>query len=1095
MAAPYVDCLGHGAFLTVSARSRSLYLAPMSAYRSAAKRDAEAVEEGPLARVDASGRRGEDGAAGRSGSHGSHGGDGESGGHAGRASPGEHGGRIDLHLASVAGTTQVRLQGSLSARGGSARIEETCDFFHPTAIELAAPGGRGGRGGDGGDGGDGGHGARGSDATRYSDGTNGGRGGDGGDAGAGSDGARGGNGGTIVVRVDEADMHLFMLVHANVAGGSGGRAGSHGRAGSGGSGGEGGSSYHWSETETYTDGNGQLQTRTTSHSRSGGSHGASGSPGREIARALHDGPHGTSGALAYEIARPGGTVERFPGRYDVRLVSFVHRSENDDGVYEPSERGFVGTIEVENPGPMPLPVHTPVTVELVPSEWIAPPEDARGNVARLELPRGLGPGQRHTFTEELPFVVAGHAARSAGAPLAAPETLRLRATVPAVRRSFDAFDRGASEALGSIVVRHPIALDPVVALPSLAPGEATKVHVTVRNVATRSYGARGDVARSVRVGLALGHGDLGPNDVRLVDDRDGPRDLADPQHHEVERVDGGATALFSLVLGVAPTAAPYTAARLTLTCELEGPEGAAKTRAVHVVEHTVRVGRRFVREDADVLLVVHEETTADELGAWEAHAKALGLRLATWDVSLESGADVLDAAVRGDVRFGLVVVPNPKGKREAPPLAAIPKTTVLALARRGTRVVVLGKTKDLAKYLGPTATTNDDPPLPHGTRKDALVDAILGLAPNEGPVRAEVVTTYVWPWSEIDRRDLDRRAERLSAELARRAPDRRYLVVPRYEAGAVERTLFVRRAPSGTLEVRRALDPGDGALRMVPLEDADVHDAGRLASAALFALFFVALPFELKLRVVAAGDTAAEDAARCPWVLALVGDLLVEAAPFVGAPGLRARLRADDALPKLGAFERALEELTVDAARARAAAVVAWLEVVARDRVRFWEYLPPFFFTRASQALRRRAAVTSQRFDTKLGAPARLEAIAAVRAVVSASREGDPAATAESAARGAASAIAPPTKVDADALPPSERVLTSDELDDLTRGDTERDGHARDTREASTTQRDALLAAIHYDDLSPRARVAAESDDAETATAADLGDLLEARHT
>ncbi|MBL9110156.1 MAG: hypothetical protein JNM74_12820, partial [Myxococcales bacterium] len=92
----------------------------MSAYRSAAKRDAEAIEEGPLARVDASGRRGEDGASGRSGSHGSYGGDGESGGHAGPASPGEHGGRIELRLASVAGTTQVRLQGSLSARGGSA---------------------------------------------------------------------------------------------------------------------------------------------------------------------------------------------------------------------------------------------------------------------------------------------------------------------------------------------------------------------------------------------------------------------------------------------------------------------------------------------------------------------------------------------------------------------------------------------------------------------------------------------------------------------------------------------------------------------------------------------------------------------------------------------------------------------------------------------------------------------------------------------------------------------------------------------------------------------------------------------------------------
>jgi hypothetical protein len=247
--------------------------------------------------------------------------------------------------------------------------------------------------------------------------------------------------------------------------------------------------------------------------------------------------------------------------------------------------------------------------------------------------------------------------------------------------------------------------------------------------------------------------------------------------------------------------------------------------------------------------------------------------------------------------------------------------------------------------------------------------------------------------------------------------------------------------------------------------------------------------------VVGAGHAAPEDAARCPWVLAIVGDLLVEAAPFVGAPGLRARLRTDDALPKLAAFERALEGLAGEDARARAAAVVAWLEVVARGRVRFWEYLPPFFFTRASQALRRRARVTSERFDAKLGAEARLHAVAAGRAVVAASVEGDPAATAESVARGTASAITLPTKVDADALGPSERVLTSDELDALARGDAQRDGIARETRDASTTQRDALLAAVHYDDLAPKMRVVTEADDAEIATAADLGALVEARHT
>merc|ERR1719446_1179732 len=164
-------------------------------------------------------------------------------------------------------------------------------------VKLEVLGGPGGHGGFGGPGG------AGRDATRWSWGGNGGPGGMGGAGGVGSHGMPGGNGGAISIAVSEYDAYLLMAIQEMdnpvrlIAPGKGGNAGRHGPGGMGGFGGRGGRSYHWTETSSYTDSQGN--TRTTTHHRSnpGGWRGPPGLPGPTPMTPLAAGQDGTPGTV------------------------------------------------------------------------------------------------------------------------------------------------------------------------------------------------------------------------------------------------------------------------------------------------------------------------------------------------------------------------------------------------------------------------------------------------------------------------------------------------------------------------------------------------------------------------------------------------------------------------------------------------------------------------------------------------------------------------------------------------------------------------------------------------------------------------------
>lgn len=917
---------------------------------------------GPLARVDVSGRDGRGGAHGAPGRDGSSAGeDGGAGGDAGPAEPGQPGGGIHVRLVADPGRDAVAyVTGHAADAEASRPVDTEIAFARAGEVELVARGGGGGNGGHGGRGGDGARGRKGSDATRYSSGGNGGPGGDGGPGGNGSSGAPGGRGGGVVVRVSDHDTHLLMLVAHDVAGGRGGARGANGPGGDGGPGGRGGSSYSWTESESYTDANGQRQTRSVSRSNPGGSSGPPGSPGRSGTAHLVDGVPGAPGSFAIEVERPDG-VARYPSRYDVRLVSFRHRNANDDGIYEPEEQVFVSHVEVENVGGMPTPAHHDVRVRVLDDGWIAPhPEQS------LVLPRSLAPGARYVFTrEELALTLRVFRPQEPGPPLAAPETIHLLAEVPSARRRFGPFESTADPALGQIVVRFPLEVSPLTGLWSLAPGQAARLRWTIRNVSSRAFGLESLEGRAVSVRLVRDGGDLAEEDILFFDETGARVPLTEGFARAVAGIGPNQTVAFEGTIAVRRAAAPYASARFVVAAELGHIAAPARARPIQLQELTVRVGRPFDACGADVLFVVGNRTTAEELAAWEDQARALGLTSSTWDAALEGGVSVLRDAAEGAPRFGLVVIlddvlDTPAGERR--PSVLVDKDTSLRLARAGTHVLYVGPLPELDALLVPTPEAEPIPIKSTTTRRDVL--AALDAEPIGGAGAAiETATWYLWPWSVPTPEALTARAEGLARALARRAPDRRHVVVHRFEPELEKKVLWARRVRLGTLEARRTFDAARGALSGLPAEAAAMHAAPFVRDPRTLAALANALPFDRKLRLLlecplpfGAARPAAEDGCADALVAAVLADLLREQETLAHerwrAGASKEALRR--ALPMLAELARGpFSDVTLESvAGQRLVELAAWLDLVARDHARLWEWAPPLLWSRRGPALR-----------------------------------------------------------------------------------------------------------------------------------------------
>ena len=175
---------------------------------------------------------------------------------------------------------------------------------------------------------------------------------------------------------------------------------------------------------------------------------------------------------------------------------------------------------------------------------------------------------------------------------------------------------------------------------------------------------------------------------------------------------------------------------------------------------------------------------------------------------------------------------------------------------------------------------------------------------------------------------------------------------------------------------------------------------------------------------------------------------------------------------------------------------MSWLSLVARERVRFWEWLPPFLWIRRSQVLRSR--VRAFVAATKTAFPQERERFeqkaASLRETFETERRnnGTNAKTFTSnVLSNQGMSLAP--KTDADALDPGTRVLTAEDLDRLAAIDQKRATAARTTSARAARARSDLRISDSCNELLQRSagkvgiRVAEDAPEATT----DFADLRE----
>lgn len=641
---------------------------------------------------------------------------------------------------------------------------------------------------------------------------------------------------------------------------------------------------------------------------------------------------------------------------------------------------------------MPTPAHREVVITLVDKDWVVPEREQR-----LVLPRALAPGERHVFgAEALTFTLGQYHPQAASDPLREEARFHLRAFIPAVRRGFDQFEEGLPAGAASLLVQFPVQISPIQTLHALAPGEAARVRWTVTSISKKAFGARSALRRAVAVRLLLHESDLGPDEVHCFDEsgRRVPLDQGIARHIDV--LDAGASLSFEVTLAIDPGATPYRSAGLRLELHLGEIGAPERLRPIQYRDFAVRVAERFdAQPGADLLLVVGNRTTQEELGAWRALATAAGCRAAVWDLSRE-GAPGAEVLARFEGRTVIVLnasMDTVLGDRS--PRHHIDKHDLLRAAAAGTRFAFVGRRVDLGKLLVPT-------PASDGGASAALVPAGEGAPTERGwlaeegegsarlrqePARAcdrALVLERFWLWGKPREDALAKRALAVQRALEAELPERRYVVihhfVPERRPGS-----WPARYLTGRLEIRRTLDTAAAAVLYAPADDAALHRPEFVLSRDNVAFLLAALPFEAKLARLGAllagapplpggapqGSAAAAAVPSGPLpsrevlLELLIGAVLLDLAHEQAAL-LRQRwcFRRDLAdvsarLPRLARLARAEflgAPLSPDTGEGRAfLRLAAWLRFMAEDHGHWLAFLPPLLFVRRGPKVRRAA--------------------------------------------------------------------------------------------------------------------------------------------
>ena len=399
--------------------------------------------------------------------------------------------------------------------------------------------------------------------------------------------------------------------------------------------------------------------------------------------------------------------------FNLNLLKFQLASVKQDGIIEPGCRVLVSSIEIRNVGGMPTPTTRSVLAYIKPDDcgpatlnrpsWVV----SEGYDRFVQLPLGLELDvttvvQCATFDrkpdgriapeinaagEYLAFCVAPVDPVLAlstlpdrhlrGEAFTVTTPLTIRAQMTPFGRDFSAFVNPMP-----FTITYPVKMSPVASLPSLPPGGNTFVRFSVSNVALREYGEDSEIGRVVIIKATYTGGNLGASKVQFVPIVDGspisPISFNQPTPDEAQvfwpipRLSAGETTNLSGRLSLSEDAEPYTTADFSvdlLLGEIWNPKNATRIQHRQISVCASRVYKKT--PNSGTLLVVNQQTTKEELRAWEELAEFIfgnknpaGV-VDVWDISQEGDFDLNSVLKSGSTLIEdwrsctIVVLDNP----------------------------------------------------------------------------------------------------------------------------------------------------------------------------------------------------------------------------------------------------------------------------------------------------------------------------------------------------------------------------------------------------------------------------------------------------
>ena len=553
------------------------------------------------------------------GVHGMNGEDGNYGNNGGQGTNGQNGGSALLILSGSADELVVQGRDVFRFPLGGTKSEQVllvdCHGGH---------GGRGGYGGRGGDGGNGGHGAPGKNVNFYGqEGGEGGDGGDGGDGGLGGhggdagDGGNSGNGGKCLIKT--VDPRLLMLVEVDCmpgepgAGVKGGGGGIGGYCGIGGRKGEGGIGAG-------------LGTFTYYHRRHGrigrnGNRGRSGGCGLDS----KSGQRGQTGGILWVVCGPnGGPIKESSTRFSAMVEGLSVVPEFDGDIYEPNERIAVYNVIVRNTGGLDLP-HG-VSVFMPSSQTI------NFEATKFDVPNDVQAGEKYI----IPFKFYGRLSDLAPPNKPGPQTFEaeFRPRIELLGRPF------IKKSRFKFLVQYPIQLGDLLSPEMMGQGEEAVFSIEVKNNSNLQYGTCEYSGGRVVLHLHF--------DSRLIPLGKITADAHAP--YEMTYDHSLTDSTFIEILELPPNQSVIVSIKVQMESHAELFDQCPWQADLHLRDKLVEYNHNTIRRvtltynpqkiPADVLLVMSEVMTRQELDFWYHVFHLLGVSFDIWDTALYGGFSV-----------------------------------------------------------------------------------------------------------------------------------------------------------------------------------------------------------------------------------------------------------------------------------------------------------------------------------------------------------------------------------------------------------------------------------------------------------------------